>query len=117
MDLYSVAQARLDLCLALDGLSVEQRVRALQQRGDTHFAEDANELAIDDYERALELGGSDLEILVSLGRVHYHDDAYAHALDVLDRAVEVAPENATSTEAGRRGQEGVDRGRHGGTQD
>src|SRR3546814_16388798 len=87
MDLYSVAQARLDLCLALDGLSVEQRARALQQRGDTHFAEDANELAIADYERALDLGGPDLEILVSLGRVHYHDDDYDAALAVLDRAV------------------------------
>src|SRR3546814_9208057 len=94
MDLYSVAQARLDLCLALDGLSVEQRVRALQQRGDTHFAEDANELAIADYERALDLGGSDLEILVSLGRVHYHDDDYDAALAVLDRAVALDAESA-----------------------
>src|SRR3546814_20511384 len=32
MDLYSVAQARLDLCLALEGLSVEQRVRALDRK-------------------------------------------------------------------------------------
>src|SRR3546814_17196261 len=62
MDLYRVAQARLDLCLALDGLSVEQRVRALPQRGATHFAEAANELAIADYARARDLAGSTLQI-------------------------------------------------------
>src|SRR3546814_6373832 len=67
MDLYSVAQARLDLCLALEGLSVEQRVRALQQRGDTNFEEDATELAIADYVPAPALGGSELEILLSFG--------------------------------------------------
>src|SRR3546814_14934625 len=73
MDLYSVAQARLDLCLALDGLSVEHRVRALQQRGDTHFADDANELAIADYEPALAHRGSDLEIQVSPATLPSHD--------------------------------------------
>src|SRR3546814_13454173 len=38
--------------------------------------------------------GSDLEILVSLGRVHYHDDDYDAALAVLDRAVALDAESA-----------------------
>src|SRR3546814_11100296 len=63
MDLYSVAQARLDLCLAIEGLSVEQRVRALPQRGGTQLAEDANELPIAAHHCAPQPAGSHPHLL------------------------------------------------------
>jgi len=48
MDLYSVALERLDDCLALESLTVKQRVEALRQRGDAQFALEANEGAVAD---------------------------------------------------------------------
>src|SRR3546814_21092616 len=70
-----------------------QRATALKQRGDAHFAEEQTALALADYERALDLGGPDLDILIALGRVHYEIDNYEAARAVLDRAVALDPES------------------------
>src|SRR3546814_16973496 len=92
MHLYSVAVARLDACLALEELTPMQRATALKQRGDAHFAEEQTALALADYERALDLGGPDLDILIALGRVPYEIDNYEAARAVLHRAVALHPE-------------------------
>src|SRR3546814_11023788 len=70
-----------------------QRATALKQRGDAHFAEEQTALALADYERALDLGGPDLDILIALGRVHYEIDNYEAARAVLDRAVALDAES------------------------
>src|SRR3546814_20330290 len=65
----------------------------MKQRGDAHFAEEQTALALADYERALDLGGPDLDIRIALGRVHYEIDNYEAARAVLDRAVALDAES------------------------
>lgn len=96
MRVYSVALTRLDACLALKTLTLEQRVSALKQRGDAHFIEEDSAKAVADYERALQLGGPDLDILIALGRTHHTMESYEPALAVLDRAVALNGESAAA---------------------
>src|SRR5690606_4577545 len=94
MDLYDVAKARLNACLALESLTAVQRAAALRERGDAHFAEDAAAPAIADYEEAVRLGGPDLDILIALGRAHHHNDSYDAALMAFDRAIALDEDSA-----------------------